>query len=199
MHLLRHVETGVAQSERRDEPLCRHVRSLAGHRADTRAKGRNEALVLEWQAGQPAGTIALAKFEHRSRITVGRHQMILAIGIDIVEVARIERAIDRLGQRFIERIYTEAEAGYCGGRPSAAIHFAGRFAAKESAMKALGTGWGDGVSWRDVEILPGVGPPRLEFHGIALDRFRELGAARAFVSISHTGGMAVAQTIIEGD
>ena len=114
-------------------------------------------------------------------------------------VARIERAIDRLGQRFIERIFTEAEAGYCVGRPSAAVHFAGRFAAKESAMKALGTGWGDGCSWRDVEILPGVGPPRLEFHGIALDRFRELGASRAFVSISHTGGMAVAQTIIEGD
>lgn len=126
--------------------------------------------------------------------------MILAIGIDIVEVARIERAIDRLGRRFIERVFTEAEAGYCDARPSAAIHYAGRFAAKESAMKALGTGWGEGVAWRDVEILAsGVGPPSLVFHGVALERFRELGASRALVSISHTGGLAVAQTIFEGD
>lgn len=126
--------------------------------------------------------------------------MILAIGIDIVEVARIERAIERLGRRFIERIFTDAEARYCDGRPAAAIHFAGRFAAKESAMKALGTGWGEGVAWRDVEILASeVGAPRLAFHGVALERFRDLGAARAFVSISHSGGLAVAQTLLESD
>jgi len=124
--------------------------------------------------------------------------MVLAIGIDIVEVSRIESAIERLGRRFVERIFTEAEARYCDGRPSPAVHFAGRFAAKESAMKALGTGWGEGVAWRDVEILASdTGSPRIVFHATALDRFHALGATCALVSISHTSTTAIAQVVIE--
>lgn len=124
--------------------------------------------------------------------------MILAIGIDIVEVERIERAVERLGRRFLDRIFTPAEAGYCDPRGARFVHYAGRFAAKEAAMKALGTGWGEGVSWREVEILPSTdGRPQLHLHGVALERFRSLGASRAHLTISHTERYAVAQVIFE--
>lgn len=125
--------------------------------------------------------------------------MILATGIDIVEVARIERSIDRLGRRFVDRIFTPAEAAYCEPRGARFVHFAGRFAAKEAAMKALGTGWGEGVAWREVEILPSAaGAPQLILHGVARERFDALGATRAHVSISHTATHAVAHVIFEG-
>jgi holo-[acyl-carrier protein] synthase len=124
--------------------------------------------------------------------------MILSIGIDLVEVGRIERAAGRLGTRFLERVFTPAEIAYCGQRASRFAHYAGRFAAKEAAMKALGTGWGEGVSWREVEILAlESGAPQLVLHGQALERFKYLGATRAHVSISHTKAHAVAQVLFE--
>ena len=124
--------------------------------------------------------------------------MILSIGIDVVEVDRIERAVVRLGDRFLRRIYTQSELDYCDARGPRAVHLAGRFAAKEAAMKALGTGWGSGVSWREFEILPsGGGAPRLELSGAALERFAQLGATTSHLSISHTRGLAVAQAIFE--
>jgi holo-[acyl-carrier protein] synthase len=126
--------------------------------------------------------------------------MILSIGIDIVEVDRIERAVGRLGDRFLVRVFTRAEIDYCGTRAARFVHFAGRFAAKEAAMKALGTGWGGGVSWREVEILPSAaGPPQLALSGVARERFDALGASRAHLSISHTHLHAVAQVVFEGD
>ena len=126
--------------------------------------------------------------------------MIVSIGIDIVEVERIERAIDRHGPRFKERLFTPAEIDYCEKRGARFILFAGRFVVKEAALKALGTGWGEGVAWREVEILPsGAGAPQLLLHGIALERFRALGATRAHVSISHTQAHAVAQVIFESE
>lgn len=125
--------------------------------------------------------------------------MILSIGIDVVEVDRIERAVGRLGDRFLRRVFTRAEIDYCDARAARSIHLAGRFAAKEAAMKALGTGWGGGVSWHELEILPSAaGPPQLSLSGVALERFRALGASRAHLSISHTRGLAVAQVIFEG-
>ena len=124
--------------------------------------------------------------------------MILAIGIDIVDVSRIEQAVERHGERFLGRIYTPAEVAYCDGRGARFVHLAGRFAAKEAAMKALGTGWAEGVAWREVEILPSAGgPPQLSLHGVARARFEALGASRAHLSISHTGALAVAQVIFE--
>ena len=126
--------------------------------------------------------------------------MILSIGIDLVEVARVERAAERLGQRFLDRVFTPAEIAYCGPRGARFVHYAGRFAAKEAAMKALGTGWGEGVSWREVEILASrPGPPQLVLHGVALERFTALGATRALVSISHTHTHAIAQVLFEGE
>lgn len=124
--------------------------------------------------------------------------MIVSIGIDIVEVDRIKATIGRLGQPFIDRVFTPAEIEYCDGRASRFVHYAGRFAAKEAAMKALGTGWGEGVAWREVEILPSEsGAPQLVLHGAALERFAKLGAQRSLVSISHTDVHAVAQVVLE--
>jgi holo-[acyl-carrier protein] synthase len=124
--------------------------------------------------------------------------MIVSIGIDIVEVRRVESAIGRHGARFLEKIYTAAEIAYCETKAARFIHYAGRFAAKEAAMKALGTGWGQGVAWRDVEIVasPG-GPPRLVLGGIAGERGAALGVARSHLSISHTHEHAVAQVVLE--
>lgn len=124
--------------------------------------------------------------------------MVLAIGIDIVEVGRLEATVGRLGQPFLERVFTPAEVEYCEHRASRFVHYAGRFAAKEAAMKALGTGWGEGVSWREVEILPSdSGAPQLVLHGVARERFASLGATRALVTISHTDAHAIAQVLFE--
>jgi holo-[acyl-carrier protein] synthase len=124
--------------------------------------------------------------------------MILSTGIDIVEVERIERAVGRLGQRFLDRIFTPAEIAYCEPRGARFIHYAGRFAAKEAAMKALGTGWGEGVAWRELEILPSPGgAPQLILSGVALERYTALGASRSHLTISHTARYAVAHVIFE--
>jgi holo-[acyl-carrier protein] synthase len=124
--------------------------------------------------------------------------MIVSIGIDIVEVERVERAVERHGSRFLEKIFTQPEIAYCDSKAARFVHFAGRFAAKESAMKALGTGWGQGVSWREVEILPSAaGPPQLVLHGVARAHFESLGATMAHLSISHTHVHAVAQVVFE--
>ena len=100
--------------------------------------------------------------------------------------------------RPIDIVFTPAEVAYCEPRGARFVHYAGRFAAKEAAMKALGTGWGKGVAWREVEIVPSADAgPHLELHGVASARFEALGATRAHLSISHTADLAVAQVIFE--
>jgi holo-[acyl-carrier protein] synthase len=124
--------------------------------------------------------------------------MIIATGIDLVEISRIEEVFERRGDRFRQRVFTEAEIEYCERQQARLESYAARFAAKEAAMKALGTGWADGVGWKEIEVVrdPG-GAPRLELRGRALDRFRELGASRAHLSLTHTRGLAMAQVIFE--
>lgn len=101
--------------------------------------------------------------------------------------------------RFRERVFTARERDYCDARGAAsAQHYAARFAAKEAALKALGTGWSGGVGWRDVEVLnDGAGRPELVFRDAALELFRRSGASRAHLSLSHTSEHAVAQVILE--
>ena len=124
--------------------------------------------------------------------------MIIAIGIDLIEIARVEEVFSRRGERFRKRVYTEAEVAYCERRASRLSSYAVRFAAKEAAMKALGTGWSDGVRWRDIEIVRGeTGAPTLRLHGRALERLGEIGARRAHVSLTHSRDMAMAQVILE--
>ena len=124
--------------------------------------------------------------------------MIVGMGIDIAEVDRIAQSIERFGARFLQRIYTEAEIRYCDSKANRAERYAGRFAAKEAAMKALGTGWNYGVRWRDCEVarMPG-GRPTMRFHGKAGEFAAKLGARNIALSISHTEDQAIAHVILE--
>ncbi len=124
--------------------------------------------------------------------------MIVGTGIDIAEVPRIAASIERFGDRFLRRVFTEGEIRYCESKANRAERYAARFAAKEAAMKALGTGWNNGVRWRDVEVCrqPG-GRPTITFHGTAAEFAAKLGAARVALSLTHTADLAMAQVILE--
>jgi holo-[acyl-carrier protein] synthase len=124
--------------------------------------------------------------------------MILGIGVDLCEVERIEQAITRHGERFLARIYTPAERAYCESKLNKMERFAGRFAAKEAAMKALGTGWHRGVPWRDFEVTRlATGQPVIALHGVAQQLAQQMGAGRILVSITHTTATAMAQVVME--
>jgi len=124
--------------------------------------------------------------------------MIVGIGIDIAVVPRIRQSIERFGKRFVERIFTDGEQRYCDSKANRMERYAARFAAKEAAMKALGTGWNHGVRWRDCEVvrMPG-GRPSIAFHGRAAEFAAKLGVKNAALSISHTQEQAIAQVILE--
>lgn len=125
--------------------------------------------------------------------------MIVGTGIDIAEVARIRQSIERFGQRFLQRVFTGAEIRYCDSKANRYERYSARFAAKEAAMKALGTGWSHGVRWQDCEVtrMPG-GRPTMTFHGKAGEFAAKLGVKNAALSISHTAEQAIAQVILEG-
>jgi holo-[acyl-carrier protein] synthase len=124
--------------------------------------------------------------------------VIVSIGIDIIEVARIREVLLRT-PRFTERVFTLAEREYCDSRGVvAAQHYAARFAAKEAALKALQTGWRGGISWQDVEVSArDSGAPYLIFTGEVLTVFRKFNATAAHLSLSHTSEHAIAQVILE--
>lgn len=118
--------------------------------------------------------------------------MTVRIGVDIVDVARLERVIARWGQRFLERVYTPGELEACRGRLSS---LAARFAAKEAVLKALGTGLARGITWHDVEILGSGTVPQLRLHGEALVCAQEQGLQQWTLSLSHDGGIAIAVAV----
>ena len=126
--------------------------------------------------------------------------MIVGTGIDIAEVPRVAASIERFGRRFLERVFTPEEIRYCESKANKTERYAGRFAAKAAAMKAIGTGWSRGVTWKDVEVqrVPGQ-RPTMAFHGKAAEFFRQLGASRAHLSITHTQESAMAQVILESE
>jgi len=126
--------------------------------------------------------------------------MIVGTGVDIVETPRIQRALKRHGERFARRLYTPQEIGYCERFKNKAERYAARFAAKEAAFKALGTGWGEGLRWLEVEVTHrSSGKPELVLSGRAQQLARELGVTRSAVSISHADRYVVAQVILESD
>lgn len=124
---------------------------------------------------------------------------IIGIGLDATDIHRIADTLKNYGSRFMQRIFTEAEVAYCTRRRLPAIHFAGRFAAKEAAMKALGTGHSHGVLWRDVEVIRRGGPPQLQLHGGAGRRFQQIGGRSSLLTITHSDDLAMAQVLILGD
>ena len=126
--------------------------------------------------------------------------MIVGTGVDIAETSRIEQVLERHGDRFSKRIYTPAEIAYCEKFKNKAERYAARFAAKEAAFKALGTGWGNGVHWVEVEVTHlKSGKPELVLTGRALEVAKGLGVTRSSVSISHSDRYVVAQVIMESD
>jgi holo-[acyl-carrier protein] synthase len=124
--------------------------------------------------------------------------MIVGSGIDVVEVPRVAAALERFGERFVQRVFTEGEIRYCESKANRVESFAARFAAKEAGMKALGTGWNHGIRWRDLEVRrqPG-GRPTLVFHGKAAEFAIHLGVAHVALSLTHTAAEAIAQVILE--
>src|SRR5947208_711996 len=124
--------------------------------------------------------------------------MIIGIGIDVIQNERIHCSVQRFGERFLNRIYTEGEIGYCKNCAYPEIHYAARFAAKEAAFKALGTGWAAGVKWKDVEVerLPS-GKPELHLYGEALARATSMASGRFYVSLTHDQLVSCAVVILE--
>lgn len=123
---------------------------------------------------------------------------IIGIGIDATDLPRVADILERYGDRFLRRVFTDGEIAYCTKRRDPIPHLAGRFAAKEAAMKALGTGQSRGVMWKDIEVVRGGGPPRLKLHGGAARRAAEMGVQQSLVSITHSESLAFAQVLLLG-
>jgi holo-[acyl-carrier protein] synthase len=121
--------------------------------------------------------------------------MVIGIGTDIVSIERIRS----LPEAAVTRLLTEAEQKYCRKYADPTERIAGRFAAKEAIMKALGTGWAQGLGWRQIEILPNLaGAPVVTLSGAALEKFTAMGASHCYVSISHEQYYAVAYALLSG-
>ena len=124
--------------------------------------------------------------------------LIVGLGLDIAEIDRIEAAITRHGAPILKRLYTPAEVAYCESHRNKFERYAGRFAAKEAAMKALGTGWRRGVRWRDIEVIrEPSGKPSLGLKGVAKRIAEGLGAKNISLTITHSGNLALAEVIFE--
>lgn len=126
----------------------------------------------------------------------GKASVIIGLGTDIVEIVRIGRMVERHGELFLNRVYTDEEIRYCQRRRECYQHFAGRWAAKEAVMKTLGTGWVRGISWRDIEIITlKSGRPLVRIHGGAREFSERLGIDDFLITISHCRSYATATAI----
>jgi holo-[acyl-carrier protein] synthase len=123
---------------------------------------------------------------------------IIGIGLDATDLPRIAQTLQRYGDRFLQRVFTAGEIAYCMRRRDPVPHLAGRFAVKEAAMKALGTGHSRGVLWKDIEVVRRGGPPQLQLHGGAARRAEHLQVRRTLVTITHAESIAIAQVILLG-
>ena len=124
--------------------------------------------------------------------------MIVGLGVDLAEVDRIRRSVQRYGDRFLDRVYTQAERHYSLGKANFAERLAARFAAKEAGMKAIGTGWQMGVTWRDFEVInEPSGRPTLRLNGAAKQIAEDMQGSRVTLSLTHTANVAFAVVILE--
>ena len=129
------------------------------------------------------------EMEPRSRV--------LGIGVDIVETTRIQSSIERFGERFLKRVFTQGEQDYCGAMPHPARHYGARFAAKEAISKAFGTGIGSQVGWRDIEVMRReTGEPYIVLHGEAKMLAEKLHVTQALISLSHSDHYSVANAVL---
>ena len=124
--------------------------------------------------------------------------MVVGLGTDLMEIDRIEESIARFGERFLARVFTPAEIAFCRKKKNAAESFAARFAAKEAAAKALGTGMSRGIGWQEIEVVRRPGErPEIVFHGRAAERAKALGVASAAISLTHSREIAMAVVVLE--
>lgn len=122
--------------------------------------------------------------------------MIRGLGTDIVEIVRVGEMLDRHGERFLERVFTEEEVAYCQQRKAYLQHFAGRWAAKEAVMKSLGTGWSRGVGFREIEVCSlSSGQPSVTLHGDARETADRVGVSDVLITISHCRAYATATAV----
>jgi holo-[acyl-carrier protein] synthase len=124
---------------------------------------------------------------------------IIGIGMDATDLPRIAEVFRRYGDRFLRRVFTDHEIAYCTRRRDPVPHLAGRFAVKEAAMKALGTGRALGVLWKNIEVVRHGGPPQLQLHGDAAARAAGMGVRKSLVTITHSENVAIAQVMLLGD
>ena len=125
---------------------------------------------------------------------------IIGLGFDATDIPRVADLLARYGDRFLRRVFTEGEIAYCKRRRDPVPSLAGRFAAKEAAMKALGTGHSRGVIWTSVEVVRGAGgPPQLRLHGAAAARAAQMGVEKSLVTITHSETLAMAQVLLQGN
>jgi holo-[acyl-carrier protein] synthase len=124
--------------------------------------------------------------------------LIIGSGVDLCEVDRIRKSIERFGEKFVQRIYTEREIAYVERKANKFERYAARFAAKEAGMKAIGTGWRRGITWHDFEVTNlATGKPTLAFHGAAAQVAAKLGVKNVSLSMTHTAETAMAMLILE--
>jgi holo-[acyl-carrier protein] synthase len=124
--------------------------------------------------------------------------MIVGTGIDLAEVDRIRRAFERFGDRFRDRVFTPTEIAYAESKVNRYERYAARFAAKEAGMKAIGTGWKQGVRWRDFEVVNLFsGRPTLQLHGQAAAVAKKLGVKHVSLSLTHTVAQGMAFVVLE--
>ena len=124
---------------------------------------------------------------------------IIGLGFDATDIPRIAAAFERYGDRFLHRVFTDGEIAYCTRRRNPVPHLAGRFAAKEATMKALGTGHSRGVLWKDIEVVRLSGPPQLRLHGGAAARADRMRVRSSLLTITHSDALAMAQVLLLGD
>ena len=124
---------------------------------------------------------------------------ILGLGFDATDIPRIGTTFERYGDRFLRRVFTDSEIAYCTRRRNPVPHLAGRFAAKEAAMKALGTGHSRGVLWKDIEVVRLSGPPQLRLHGGAAAHADRMRVRSSLLTITHSDALAMAQVLLLGD
>ena len=124
---------------------------------------------------------------------------IVGLGFDATDIPRVAEVFERYGERFLRRVFTAGEIAYCTRRRNPVPHLAGRFAAKEAAMKALGTGHSRGVLWKDIEVVRQPGrPPQLQLHGGAAARAERMNVRSSWLTITHAESLAMAQVILVG-
>ena len=124
---------------------------------------------------------------------------VISLGLDLVEVSRIRVLVEKHGGRFKERMFQPDEIAYCDSCADAAIHYAARFAAKEAVVKALGTGFAEGIGWKDVEVRRAAnGAPSIVLHDGAARLGEALGVKRVLVTLTHTADMAAASVVLIG-